>query len=36
MNSTAALKTLAKKDPLKWPTVKLLLRRRREEGLSRS
>jgi len=32
LKSTAALKSLARQDPCKWPTVKLLLRRIKDEG----
>jgi len=32
LKSTTALKTLARKDPFEWPTVKLLLRKVEDEG----
>ncbi|XP_065918333.1 zinc finger protein 862-like [Dysidea avara] len=36
LKSTTALKTLAKKDPFEWPTVKLLLQKIEDEGGKKS
>ena len=36
LKSVAALKSLARQDPLEWPTVKLLLKRIKNEGVEKS